>query len=1397
MKWPVGSLCPLFWLLVALSGTVGCSSGTTTSSPARGADSRSPLRNARERHWMVQGVPHAHVLVAVGAEPSEAERAEVTALVARHQTRRDTFDLSLLEDYVEAHPDSPYAPSLHFAIGLATREMARYQDTLTHLDAAWRSFKGAQSTLAREQADRVIAELAVMHAQLGHRETLRTLFASLRTRPPLGVSAERINHAWEGLSMMENEPGRAYLCGPLALRSVWRASHENRLDVDPRIAALQSTHQGTNLAQLAELASAVGMDLRAVRHPTGAPWASPMVVHWKVGHFAAIIDRHELGEGHFVYLLRDPTFGEDRWTTGAILDQEASGAVLASASDAGTASWPSVPNDEARATWGRGYTSGGNANEWGEKYRMAECGASGKTPRGMARRHLLTHLATLSVSDIPIWNNPAYGDALEFELSYNQGDWLGAPPWMSTLGPRWMHNWRGEIEIITTTYYSHGPPTNVGPSPPSSNTSTSIIIHSRRGGDVFYRATWLDLNQTLPVIYDYDSDARLLFHYDTNHNITSIDREFSDHTSETYTGSNGHFRLTTVRDAQGRSTSLVYRPGSSRLESVVAPSGTMTFHYDTDDPDAETFLLIRRVSIGTRQASFTYAHVPGQPTGDGGVGPAGPLMLASITDMAGITSYFEYGSVDRGRDPHERPDRLATLSIPDPTFLRYMRTPYGRTEFVTGWGLDQTDPNGRQTHQRRWLDVIYPGGERERLARQDYVEGACPATDTAHCFPDVMLLPPTFSSALAHWNATPTEVHYMNGRNSFYWSPEAFARARARNPSSTGAPEDWDLNIHDAHTFHWMHAPYDKSRSSSILESEEEAGEARVFYLYKSQNVPDSLDENAYNVPHDPSRLLTGVFRHVSDAGTPDQQDRTTRMTYNAEGRLESVTDDEGQKVVYSYTAGDLTRVVREVGGGVQELLAAFTYDPAHPHLPATVRNSANLVTSIGYNANHQITSITRPDSSVVTNVYDPVSARLTSVVTNAGTAQTTYNARGLPETTTSHEGLTRTLTYDDLDRVLTVTAPGSRTVTFDYRYRDADGALALNAQGNPFLALEATSVTGIDGSTSVRSFDALHRLRYSTTNGADPTYYAYDVADNGWFHRLELRRSSGGITVPTTQWSFPMGTGYSTRPTRLRRTAAGTHEDTTYAYNGAGELTSVTEPGATPTTFEYDEVGRTKRVCRDSMCADGEHYTYDVLRGRLTNSVTSHSGVSVDRGFTYGPATVVATPMPTASLPDADRVVEAREYTYAGATLTDSDTTTYGYDLAGRVAQAVHAGETLRYQYDTAGRFTGIVNDATVPPTQVLTQQYNLSATPRRPSHAYLPRTNCVRDFLYQSQADDHRMHSSWFFDTAMSQPLARTDLTYTPDGRLNSERDESIWRYFYYNLARRLDFHSGAAPD
>ncbi len=184
----------LLGLMLVLAGNLSCSGGSTGAAPTEAIE-RVPLSARQERQQVVQGSGEVPEVLAVGERPTDVERAEVVELMTRFRARRDTFDLSLLEAYVIAHPSSPYTPSLYFLLGLSARDMARYQETLSFLEAAWTRFRAARTPMARAQADRVVAELAVMYAQLGRRETLQTMFRALAMRPPLGAAAERLNHA--------------------------------------------------------------------------------------------------------------------------------------------------------------------------------------------------------------------------------------------------------------------------------------------------------------------------------------------------------------------------------------------------------------------------------------------------------------------------------------------------------------------------------------------------------------------------------------------------------------------------------------------------------------------------------------------------------------------------------------------------------------------------------------------------------------------------------------------------------------------------------------------------------------------------------------------------------------------------------------------------------------------------------------------------------------------------------------------------------------------------------------------------------------------------------------------------------------------------------------------------
>src|SRR5215831_6477406 len=130
-----------------------------------------------------------------------------------------------------------------------------------------------------------------------------------------------------------------------------------------------STQQGFSLTQVAELSKKVGLNYQmAFRERSNGnagagsskskiknqkskiDFVVPSVVHWKVGHYAAMVRQ----EGD-KYLLEDPTFGNTVWATRQALEAETSGYFLIPPGDL-PRGWRSVDAKEGAAVWGKGKT---------------------------------------------------------------------------------------------------------------------------------------------------------------------------------------------------------------------------------------------------------------------------------------------------------------------------------------------------------------------------------------------------------------------------------------------------------------------------------------------------------------------------------------------------------------------------------------------------------------------------------------------------------------------------------------------------------------------------------------------------------------------------------------------------------------------------------------------------------------------------------------------------------------------------------------------------------------------------------------------------------------------------------------------------------------------------------
>lgn len=229
-----------------------------------------------------------------------------------------------------------------------------------------------------------------------------------------------------------------------------------------------STAQGTSLAQLVTLSARWGEPMRALRRQPSTGFVVPSVVHWKLNHYAALVAVETAASGERVYVLRDPTFGEDVRTTERWLDAEASGYVLVPSRLEAPASWTSVDESEAATVWGRGVTTGADPHNHGDRdLNPGSCPAPPR--RGMAHHNYHTLAASLHVEDTPVWLNPAFGPEVELRVAYNQADSSQSQmPTTTSFGGRWTFNWQSTLQ-------GH---------------SDSLITHHMGGGGVAEQVEW-------------------------------------------------------------------------------------------------------------------------------------------------------------------------------------------------------------------------------------------------------------------------------------------------------------------------------------------------------------------------------------------------------------------------------------------------------------------------------------------------------------------------------------------------------------------------------------------------------------------------------------------------------------------------------------------------------------------------------------------------------------------------------------------------------------------------------------------------------------------------------------------------------------------------------------------
>jgi RHS repeat-associated protein len=1099
-------------------------------------------------------------------EPSSSERihGENAALaLALLKFHKEPANLDPINGFLTEFPKSRWRASLILNIALIYRHEARWTKILPLLEESWSLSKDETTGGIRATADRAFGELTQMHARLGHFERLQALFEEAKGRDVRGAGTEPVREAKEGLWSMQHEPGEAFRCGPLALARIYGYQFPSQ-QLPKELDEFKSTSAGTSLFEVNAWAEKIKLNYQVAYRNPGADILVPSVIHWKVGHFAALMPSSQGS-----YISRDATFRSDDALSKEVIDAEASGYFLVP-KGALPGGWRKVPDEEAKKVFGKGDVGEAGCPPdpddfcpvgQGGDSSCASCStgdggssdddtsyADGWFQGGMTTYAFEPASISLILKDTPVGYSPPVGRPIRFTANYNHRE-MADQLNVSNVGNKWSFGWLSYIQV---------------------NSKAATVRYGPGGGQVTFTGYNSSNGYFAPQLLDQDqlveqsSTSYILYHKDGSREIYNLSDASESpriyRTSSIDKIGNAityiydiYYRMIGVQDALLQTTVISYPPSST-------------------PGNANFYEIINVTDPFGRSATFSY-NANGQ--------------LASITDVLGITSSFTYGTGD---------------------FVTSLTTPYGTTQFSS---FDTTLNNGGNLGGLfRSLQVTDPLGGQERIEWDEIL--AAPFQDVTNT-PGVggfgtapSLAPPNFTNS------------YLLYRNTFYWDKEAMmvgpgnynnayiyhwlhdlASGNTRNGyvlESTKAPlENRVWKAYDGQPATIYEGPSDQPNltsqvlgDGSVLSQSSQYNQAgnivqyidpmgrTTNYSYDSSGIDlqQISVQNGSNAEVNET-IVYNAF-HLPQSET-DASGQTTQYTYNSFGEVLTVTDPLNETTTNSYNQnGYLQSVTRPIAGAV----TSFTYDSAGRVQTAT--DSEGYTLSFTYDAADRLLTTTYPDGTYTQRIYNLLDL----------------------EWTRDRLGRWTLRTHDALRHIVAVQDPLMRTTYFEHCVCGALMAVVDPAGKRTTFKRDIqrrlTQKVFADGSSVNWSYEnATNRLHSRTDQNGETKVYTYNKDNSikavSYINTLE----------PTADVTYNYDSAYP-RPVSMID-GIGT---TTYSYNaitstptlGAGRLASESGPLPNSTiSLTYDQLGRVSSELINGA-VNSSIWSFDAL-GRVTSN--------------------------------------------------------------------------------------------------------------------------------------------------------------------------------------------------
>ena len=363
--------------------------------------------------------------------------------------------------------------------------------------------------------------------------------------------------------------------------------------------------------------------------------------------------------------------------------------------------------------------------------------------------------------------------------------------------------------------------------------------------------------------------------------------------------------------------------------------------------------------------------------------------------------------------------------------------------------------------------------------------------------------------------------------------------------------------------------------------------------LNRQVSVEDALGNQTTTVYDELGRVTS-----VTNA-----KNQTTSLTYDNIGRLIQVTDANSGTVKYTYDENGNRLTMTDPNNHV----TGYTYDALNRMITKTeplgvthyqydtVGNMAQItqpngtVNHYAYDNLDRLQTITYPDSTTVSFTYD-FDGNRTGMVDAIGTSSAQYDVLGRMTSYTDGYGKTVGYGYDSNGNRISLTYPGSKTVTYGYD--------VLNRM---------VSVTDWLTHQTTYSYDTAGRLTGSNDPNSVATAYGFDIAN-----RLTSLSHAQG-TTPIASYAYTLdGIGNHKQVTQTEPLPAVVTPGTAnYTYDTDNRLTAIngvantfdlngnmTAKGADTYTYDFED-----RLKQSTIGGTASQYQYDGLGHRYAKT--------------------------------------------------------------------------------------------------------------------------------------------------------------------------------------------------